>query len=260
MFADGASITGFDPQAVSNLGLSAPEESSGGSSSPLGGAAAGAAAGSMLGPWGALAGGALGLVGGILGNKSSAKQAKANRKWQEYMSNTAHQREVRDLRLAGLNPILSAHGGSGASTPSGGVATQQDVISPAVNSAFNFMKMIAETNLKNAETTSELNRPNLISAQSSNQWSGAALNRQQTELAEAQGGYYGALEALVKSQKITEALKRKLMNQDFEVNKAAVAKAINDKQIEEGPGGTLIRYIDHILRAASPAIPLMRRY
>lgn len=50
-------------------------------------------------------------------------EAAKNRDWQEYMSNTAHQREVRDLLAAGLNPVLSAMNGNGASVTSGATAS-----------------------------------------------------------------------------------------------------------------------------------------
>lgn len=53
----------------------------------------------------------------------NAAEAAKNRDWQQMMSNTAHQREVKDLLAAGLNPVLSAMNGNGASVTSGATAS-----------------------------------------------------------------------------------------------------------------------------------------
>lgn len=97
-----------------------------------------------IGAAGSLLGGATAAQGAKDANAKQIELAREQMEFQERMSNTAHQRQVKDLRAAGLNPILSA-GGSGASQPSGAMAQVQNEksalgkgISEAANSAVTY--------------------------------------------------------------------------------------------------------------------------
>lgn len=59
-------------------------------------------------------------------NAANIKSSREQMQFQEYMSSTAHQRAVQDLRAAGINPLMAA--GAAASTPSGAMATSSPVV------------------------------------------------------------------------------------------------------------------------------------
>lgn len=97
-----------------------------------------------------LGSGALDYFGAQAQQNAANNQADQQMAFQERMSSTAHQREVADLRAAGLNPILSA-GGSGSSTPSGAMAPQINELSGASDKLSSMVSSAVDIGTKMAQ-------------------------------------------------------------------------------------------------------------
>lgn len=117
-----------------------------------------------------LIGTALPFAGQYMANEFNRSEARKNRQFQMGMSSSAYQRSVRDLKAAGLNPML-AYSQGGASTTSGDSASMDAPdVSGGINSAIQLSMVrknleaidagIEKTKQETstAETQAELNR------------------------------------------------------------------------------------------------------
>lgn len=219
------------------------------------------------------------LLGGFMRNEASAKSAQEQMAFQERMSGTAHQREVADLRAAGLNPILSATGGMGASSPQGARYEAQDVMTPAVGSAMQAYKTSAEVDnltemlgkikeeienlragrgLTEAQTATERERPGLTRAQT-------ALTDTQNVLNKELINVQIATETLLKSQNLTEqerakaeralaglrTIQQTLTKYEAQIAESSAKGAKLEGEIDETRYGEIMRYIDRAVKSVT---------
>lgn len=128
-----------------------------------------------------------GLIGNIFGASSAKKRAREQMAFQERMANTQHQRQVKDLRAAGLNPILSAN--RGAAAPVGAMAptpdyggTAQKGLMNIVNSAIAAKQLEANVKQVNASVANQAAQAQAADTQSTLNIARAATEAKQQGL------------------------------------------------------------------------------
>lgn len=84
-------------------------------------------------------------------NKAAQRAAANQMSFQEDMSNTSYQRGMKDMKKAGLNPILAGKMG-GASTPAGATYQPENVGMAAQQSFANVANVMANTAKTKEET------------------------------------------------------------------------------------------------------------
>lgn len=173
-----------------------------------------------------------GLVSGLLGSSDQKDTNEANRAmsqeqmaFQERMSSTAYQRATKDMREAGLNPML-AYAQGGASSPAGSTATMSSPVAAGLSSAHQSARLYADLdNLK--ETNKQI--------------------KSQTELNEANAKMADALKTKANADAMLSANSAANAAVNNQLLKAQVPAAANSAAVESSWVGKAGAYFDRVM-------------